>query len=249
MNRIKTMFDMINAEEELKQNTIHFLQRDRIKRERKLKYVYRYAAAVAVFAVIVSGAGSYGVLNRTVSYISIDINPSVELALNRFDNVVKASAYNDDGSELLKNLDLKGKPYTEAIDDLMEKQEFMSYLKESDRVDFTVVSEKQEEIIEGIQGCNGYVNNNGYCHGADSDLASEAHKHGFSTGKYRAYMELSEYDETVTEEDRRNMTMRQIRDMIKEYSESGSNHGEHQVYGNSNHGGSGHHNRNRMRQS
>lgn len=245
MNRIKAMLDMVSAEEELKQTTINFLHRERIKRERRLKYVYRYTAAAATVAVIISGAGSYGVLNKAVSYISIDINPSVELALNRFDNVVKASAYNDDGSELLENLDLKGKPYTEAIDDLMEKQELLSYLKESDRVDFTVVSEKQDEIIEGIQGCNGYANNNGYCHGADSELAAEAHEHGFSTGKYRAYMELSEYDDTVTEEECRNMTMRQIRDMINEHK-SGSNHGEHRGYGNSNHSG-GHHNRNQKR--
>lgn len=235
MNKIKKAFDTISAEDSFKQSTVDFLRDKRMRRKKSFKYVYRYAAVCAVVIAVAFGIGSYGVFNTAVSYISIDVNPSVELALNRFDNVVEASAYNDDGAEALKGLDLKGKPYTEAIDSLFKNSEFISCLEENNRLDFTVVSDRQDEIIDGIRGCKGYGQYNGYCHSADSDLASQAHGHGLSVGKYRAYTELSKYDETITAEDCRNMTMRQIYDIIREYSGEEYTESEHHGYGKNHH--------------
>ena len=51
----------------------------------------------------------YSWVQRPVSYVSIDVNPSIELALNRFDRVVYAAAYNLEGEEILNGLSLKGK--------------------------------------------------------------------------------------------------------------------------------------------
>lgn len=65
-----------------------------------------------------------------MSDISIDVNPSIELALNCFDSVVNVLVYNNDGIEVLKELDLKGKSYKEAIDRVLDSQEFISYIKE-----------------------------------------------------------------------------------------------------------------------
>ena len=48
-------------------------------------------------------------LNSPVSYISIDVNSYVELALNRFDTVVEASAYNDGGANVIADTDLISK--------------------------------------------------------------------------------------------------------------------------------------------
>lgn len=245
MNKIKKAFDTIRAEDSLKQSTADFLRNERLKRKKSFKYVYRYAAACAAVLAVVFGIGGYGVLNTAVSYISIDVNPSVELALNRFDNVVEASAYNDDGAEALNGLDLKGKLYTEAIDILLSDSEFISALGENSRLNFTVVSDRQDEIIDGIQGCKGYGQYNGYCHGADGDLVSQAHCHGLSVGKYRAYTELSQYDETITAEDCRDMTMRQIYDMIREYSGEEYTEAEHHGYGKNRHHLEGGHHRNR----
>ncbi len=238
MNKIQKAFNTISAEDSLKQSTLAFLRRERKKRAKSFRHIYRYAAACAVMLAVVFGMGSYRILNTAVSYISIDINPSVELGLNRFNNVVEAAAYNDDGAELLKDIDLKGKSYTEAIDSLLKNQEFISFLEENNRLDFTVVSDRQDEIVDGIQGCEEYGRYNGHCHGADSEFALQARECGISVGKYRAYTELVQYDENVTPEDCRNMTMKQIYDKIREYSGSDSSgehhngHGAHQHHGN-----------------
>lgn len=46
---------------------------------------------------LMAGAGGYTVYSRPVSYISIDVNPSIELAVNRFDRVVSAKATTQTG--------------------------------------------------------------------------------------------------------------------------------------------------------
>lgn len=238
MNDIKKSFDTIIAEDNLKQNTMDFLRNERTKREKKVRYRYKYAAVCAVMLVVVFLGGSYKILNTAVSYISIDVNPSVELMLNCFDNVVEVKAYNDEGNEVLNEIDLKGKRYTEAIDSLLSDNEFISYLKENDRLDFTVVSDKSNEIIEEIQYCKGYNQHNGNCQSADSELISQAHEHGLSVGKYKAYMDLARYDDTITIEDCKQMTMKQIHDMIEGHCKG--EEGEHYRYG-MNNKGKGHH--------
>lgn len=243
LNRIKVMFDVINAEDNLKKNTLSFLQGERIKREQKSRYVLKYAMVFAVLLIVISGIGGYEMLHRAVSYISIDINPSIELGLNRFEYVVEASAYNEDGNEILKKVDLTGKSYTDAINDLLEQQEFIGYFEGNNRIDFTVVSEKQDEIMQGIQSCSGYMQHNGYCHSADSELAEQAHEHGFSIGKYRAYMKLHGYDNTITEDECRDMTMKQIHDMIEEHSISTGMQGTHHNDDMDYHGRGGRHHR------
>ncbi len=237
MNKIKEAFDVINAEDSLKQSTASFLREKSCAEKKSFKYVYRYAAICAVMMMIIFGAGGYNMMNTAVSYISIDINPSIELALNRFDNVIDVSAYNDDGNEILRGLNLKGQQYTDAIDTLLGNGQLSEYLNENNVIDFTVVSDKQEEIIEGIQGCNSYGQHRGYCHSADSEMASRAHEHGLSTGKYRAYTELSQYNQEITEEDCRNMTMKQIYDMIKEYAGNEYAQQKHHGYGRQHKGG------------
>ena len=47
--------------------------------------------------------------------ISIDINPSLELGVNRLDKVVYVKSYNEDGQELAEELDLNFQSYTEAL--------------------------------------------------------------------------------------------------------------------------------------
>lgn len=118
----------------------------------------------------------------------------------------------------------------------MSNQEFAAYLNDNDSVNFTVVSDKQDEIIKGIEECKGYGQHNGHCHSADSEIASQAHGCGLSIGKYRAYTELVQYDETVTVEDCKNMTMRQIYDKIEGYSENEESSQTHHGYGRGHHG-------------
>jgi len=79
-----------------------------MKKRNNLKKILSVAAALIVLvAVVMVGAGIYN-NNTAVTYIGLDVNPSLQLKVNSADKVVDVVALNDDARELLAGLDLKG---------------------------------------------------------------------------------------------------------------------------------------------
>jgi len=84
---------------------------------------YRVAVAAAallfILAFIVPGtAGLFGGTGEVAYYISVDINPSVELAADRRERVVEARALNPEGEALLEGLRLERVRIQEAVAEL-----------------------------------------------------------------------------------------------------------------------------------
>lgn len=79
----------------------------------------RYVMAFSVILFMLAGGlGFYQLSAEEYSYVSLDINPSIEFALNRFNKVVSVSALNDDDSSITAELydsNIKGKDFTEAM--------------------------------------------------------------------------------------------------------------------------------------
>ena len=115
-NRIREAFDDIHAEKELKEHTKEYLRRNVYQKKRTLwtAPVRIAAAAVCLFLVALAG-GSWLYLVPT-AYISIDINPSLELGVNRFDRIVSVEGFNDDGARLAEQLDIKYMDYNDALE-------------------------------------------------------------------------------------------------------------------------------------
>jgi len=65
------------------------------------------AALLLVLAIGVFGAGYYRNNFIVSSIVDIDVNPSVELSVNRNERVIKVEAVNTDGKDLLDGMDLK----------------------------------------------------------------------------------------------------------------------------------------------
>ncbi len=57
---------------------------------------------------------------EVVAYVTVDINPSLELGLNIQDRVVAANALNEDGKKILEKLDLKELPVDRALELITE---------------------------------------------------------------------------------------------------------------------------------
>lgn len=65
------------------------------------------------------------------SYVSLDVNPSVEFSVNRFDRVLSAKAVNHDGAEILNGLGLNNKTIDQAVLTTVEKINSEGYFKDS----------------------------------------------------------------------------------------------------------------------
>lgn len=242
-NKIQGAFEPIRATDELKSSLTAFIKDEASKQHisrHKAPAPLRYAAiCCAMLALVICGFGGYSLYQTPVSYISVDINPSVELGLNRLDRVVSAESYNDDGSVLLQNLNIKNKTYTEALELLLADKTFKSYLSDDSLLSFTVVSDKEEALLEGIRHCKGYSQTNAECHGANAALMDKAHHSGLSFGKYQAFLELSKYNKNITAEDCQQLSMREIRNLISQYT-TGSNKNDNDNNGHGNGNGNGH---------
>lgn len=212
--QIRDAFEQLHAGGELKERTRTALERARGgRRRRPVAYL---AAAAACLVLLLVGLGGYQYYFTPTTYLSIDINPSLELGINRFDKVVTVQAWNKDGQELADSLDLKLLDYQEALERVVASQSIADRLASGELLSITVAGEDETQcgrLLAGAEACTA-GQENVQCHHGDEEELEEAHHAGLSLGKYQAFLELQALDPTVTTEDVAGMTMRQIMDWI-----------------------------------
>jgi hypothetical protein len=82
------------------------------------KWVSGAAGMAAALAISTIGAFAY---YTPTDYVSMDVNPSIEYTVNMFDRILEAKAVNEDGSEILSDLDLKNKNLKEAMEETLDQ--------------------------------------------------------------------------------------------------------------------------------
>lgn len=182
------------------------------------------AVAAACLFITVSAGGAWLYLSPA-AFISIDINPSLELGINRFDQVISVEYFNRDGQNLAEHLDIRYMDYNAALDKLLSEQSVEACLTDGAVMAVTVAGsddEKTSQILENVKTCTA-GHSNIVCHSGSMEEMHEAHSEGLSLGKYRAYLELKELDPTITPDDIRNLSMREIRDLIDAFQPSDAN--------------------------
>lgn len=220
MNKIHEAFETVKADNKLKASAMEAVRKKLNEEEKKKSFAgRRLVYSAAVFCVLILAAGIFGfysVYTSPVSYVSIDINPSIELVLNRFNVVIETNAYNDDGSKIAEAVDVNNMSYEEAIEKLVESEEFSSYFENDYELVFTVISNNQEEIITGIENTQCYQKYGSACVGAGYETREEAQEYGMSFGKYKAYQELLKYYPDITPEECNELSMNEIKNLILE---------------------------------
>ena len=243
-NAFQELFGPIRAEEDLKDRTRAFLsERTRNYAETPVKrhsYPAYIAACACLLLVLLGGRRLY--FTPTAS-ISIDINPSIELSVNRFDRVIAVTGFNEDGRALSGALDVKYKKYTQAVEQILDCDGIAALLGGDEIMAITVAGSDRRQsakILSGLEMCTAGQGNID-CYSARPEDAAAAHEAGLSCGKYRAFLELQLLDPDITPEEVQGMTMREIRDRIDRLSSGGSDTPQPGGQGNGHHGnGSGH---------
>ncbi|MBR3381570.1 MAG: PepSY domain-containing protein [Clostridia bacterium] len=97
------------------------------------KHWWMLAAAAALLLIVGAGFALKGVLapgNAAVASVMIDVNPSIELSVNRNDRVLEAAARNADGAEVLSDMDLTGSDVKVAVNAIVGSMLQKGYLNE-----------------------------------------------------------------------------------------------------------------------
>ena len=105
--------------------------------------------AASVLLVASIGIGVYAWKNP-VQYISIDINPSLELSVNCFQRIISINSLNDDGWKLVETVSLKAQTYESGINRIINSAKNLGYINGEGDVLISISSE-DEKLNERTQ--------------------------------------------------------------------------------------------------
>ena len=177
--------------------------------------VRRRALALAACLVLAAlGIGCFIWAWQPTAYVAIDINPSLELGINRLDRVASARAHNAGGEAVLAETALVGKTYAEALDALDGALD--SYRTDDAVVALTIVCDDQERAaaLESVgRRCLEHGSGGGVrCAHASEEEHHEASAAGMGLGKYRVWRALVAAGDDLSAEEASSLTMRELLD-------------------------------------
>jgi hypothetical protein len=151
-------------------------------------------AAAAMFVIIGSLIPVYE-NDKAYAYMSIDVNPSIELGINKNMQVVKLKAFNSDGQKIISHIgEWEKKSVTEFTQDVLKEMKNEGYLNDHhSMVISTVRTENPEEqtdkqLTEKIDQIKEIAKENSLkvtaLNGTEKEM-EKAHQLGLTTGKYK----------------------------------------------------------------
>lgn len=230
---IKQAFDAIHAPQARKARTVAYVKaRATLRSAAPRRTGVRRLAVAACLLVAACLVGAWAYLTPT-AVISIDVNPSLELGINRFDRVVSVTPYNEDGRQLAQDIQVMFTSYESALEQVLQEQDIIGLLSRQEEMEITVVcanGAQGERLYAGVTQCTA-GQQNVFCAQADPQLLEQAHEAGLSCGKYKAYLQAKEVLPDLTPEDVQNMTMRQLRELAGQDVQAGLGAGAQGQYG------------------
>ena len=248
-SRIRSAFGSIHADERLKAQSRRYIHEKAYTARRKHRQMLRLSAAMLCMVCLLFGAGGVYAYFTPTAIISIDINPSIELSVNRFDRVIDVRAFNDDGAVLAQQLSVQYDDFANALLQILQNESFQTYLAQDAHLSIVVVGEnaQQNDQILTLAQSSTAQQNNIHCGMGDQADVETAHASGLSCGKYQAGKELMALDETVTTQDLQQMTMQEIHHAIESHHAHSHDTSQHESSGGhesgGGHGSSGGHGR------
>lgn len=121
----------------------HYKKGQVLNMNNKFKLMTKAGSIAAALAITAVTGFAY---TNPSTYVSLDVNPSIEYKLNAFDRVISVVAVNEDGEKVVNELDLKNEKVTEAVLKTIEKLKEQGYLTEEDYSGVVIaVSNKDKE--------------------------------------------------------------------------------------------------------
>lgn len=121
-------------------------------KENKMKLMKKAGSIAAVLAVA-AGGFAYAL---PATYVSLDVNPSVEYSVNAFGRVLSVKAVNDDGEVIASELDVKNLEISKAVKLTIDKLRENGYIAEGENAEVVIAvsnsnEEKAAELAEVLE--------------------------------------------------------------------------------------------------
>jgi len=120
----------------------HVTRQDLPEENRHTTWTLRFAPAFASLAVLFIAVFAWWQFLRIDSVVAVDVNPSIELRLNRLSRVVALQAYNPEGESLAEAVSWRFSPVEDVIQRLLGAMVQQGYLQSDNS--FLMLSYQQE---------------------------------------------------------------------------------------------------------
>ena len=188
--------------------------------KKKRNYLpYLITACTLMFCFLI-GFSVYTNNYKVNSKIGIDVNPSVEIKLNKKEKVIDVIANNEDGNKILSNMDLKGSDINVAINALIGsivKNGYIDELANSILISVEGNNEKENEKLrqEIVSDLNSYLTNNNLSIVSqivsnESDLENIANQYNISLGKAKLIKDIIANNNLLSYEDLVNLSINEL---------------------------------------
>jgi hypothetical protein len=195
-----------------------------------LRLMARAVSAAAAVLLLSSSAWAY---YTPYCYVSLDINPSIEYSLNRFDRVLSYSAVNEDGAKIVSDLRLRNKNINDAVALTIQKIADDGYLTQDEigNIMIAASSKRMEQsdelaaqIIETVEKTvkEEMIEVDLEAVLVDKEYVKEAKERGVTPGKAVLVKKLEEssgQEDTASQDDWLNASVKDIMKQIKENKE------------------------------
>ena len=189
---------------------------------KKKKPILLIIFVILFLLAVVFGLIYYYEFNKIVVVVTMDINPSVSLSLNRMAKVIKAEGINEDGKKLLQDNKLKGESLENAIDNISDLVIDNGYFSnENNHILVNVEGEIKEDVSKILT--NEIKEKKIECEIIFQELSDSskenASKYGISENKASYIEEVIKDNKDITFEDLKDKSINEINEFIDEKKE------------------------------
>lgn len=163
--------------------------------ERHRFHKIRYASIAAAILILLIPILYLKQAYATVAYVNVDINPSIEMGINKYNKVNDVYGLNEDGKKLLQKVDINGADIHDALDSIINAARESGYISEDGEnhievalvaIDKESVNITEDTLVDYVSSAvrDTRVDAKIKVQGADKKTHDDAAKENMSTNKY-----------------------------------------------------------------
>ena len=190
-----------------------------------------WAVASILVVVVLAWWVFYAMLPQTVAYVALDINPSLELAINADSEIISTRGVNEDGDKLLQRVNVLHEPLDKGVQKIISGCIEYQYLTtDKDNLVLATVTDakkgkppvgkQKNQELKQVSACvyttiDNTINESGVDAEliiADTDLATlkKAHATGVTPGRYLLQKEAQKNGVEITDQELREERIREL---------------------------------------
>ena len=208
-----------------------------VTRRKHRRQLYKgLAACAAALLIFVGGYSFWGGEKETAAVVGLDVNPSIEMSVDDEDKVITAKAYNDEGQDILSDLNFEGSDINVACNAVVGAMLTRGYL--TDLSNSILVSVQAQDAEHGkmlekslSKNLNGFLEDSkiaaailGQYVADDQAVTTFAEENQISTGKAWLIQSLLAQDDRLTAEGLLKLSTQELILLGQEKEISGDDH-------------------------